>query len=113
MARVDVPITQVSLAGVTPAAQVTGDTVEGHKLASNDGRVFVEVENTDAAATHNATFLTPRTSGGVAIEDPAIVVAKSGKSLVGPFPPQTFNQSTGQLHINVNSALLKLRAFRV
>ena len=113
MARIAVPVTQVKVAGVTPPAQTAGNASENHQIEGNDGRIYVEVENVDAAATHTITFLTPGSAGGAEIEDPAIVVGKSAKVLAGPFAPQVFNQSNGQLFVNVNSSELKLRAYRV
>lgn len=113
MARVDLPVTQIALAGVEPPAQVAGDPVNNHKIDANDGRIFIEAENTDSEATHKVTALTPGTAAGVAIEDPAITVAKTSKALMGPFPSQVFGQSTGQTFINVDSNKLKLRAYRL
>lgn len=113
MARVNVPVTQVTLAGVEDPAATAGNVSEGHSIAGNDGRVFITVENADAAATHKVTVNTPGTSGGMGIEDDAVTVGKSAKVKIGPFPPQTFNQSNGQLYVNVDSAELKLRAFRL
>lgn len=113
MARVEVPVTQVTLAGVEDPAATAGNASEGNFVASNDGHIFLVVENADAAATHKVTVVTPGTSGGMAIEDDAITVGKSAKVKIGPFPVQTFNQSNGQIYVNVDSAELKLRAFRI
>jgi hypothetical protein len=113
MARVEVPVTQVTLQGVEDPASVAGNVAEGHFVANNDGHVFLVAENADAAATHKVTVITPGQSGGMGIEDDAVTVPKSGKLKIGPFPPQTFNQSNGQVYVGVDSAELKLRAFRV
>jgi hypothetical protein len=113
MARVEVPVTQVTLAGVEDPAAIAGNVSEGHFIANNDGHVWLTVENADAAATHKVTVITPGTAGGMGIEDDAVTVPKSGKLKIGPFPPQVFNQSNGQVYVGVDSAELKLRAFRV
>lgn len=113
MARIEVPVTQVVLAGVEDPAATTGNVSEGHFIAGNDGRIAITVENADAAATHKVTVITPGTAGGMPIEDDAVTVPKSGKLKIGPFPPQVFNQSNGQVYLGVDSAELKLRAFRV
>lgn len=113
MSRIDVPITQITTAGVTPPAQVTGDPVNGHELALNDGHVFIEVVNADAAATHNVTVETPRQIEGLDVAEVIVTVGKSATSLIGPLPSAVFNQSTGKVNIDVADANLKLRAYRV
>lgn len=113
MARTAVAVTQVALAGVEDPAATAGNASEGNYVAGNDGRIFITAENVDAAATHKVTVVTPGTAGGMGVEDDAVTVPKSGKLKIGPFPPQVFNQSNGQLYVNVDSAELKLRAFRL
>jgi hypothetical protein len=113
MARTEVPVTQITLAGVEDPAATAGNASEGNFVAGNDGRTFLTVENADASNTHKVTVITPATAGGMPIEDDIITVGKSSKVKIGPYPPQVFNQSNGQLYVNVDSAELKIRAFHL
>ena len=112
MARIEIPITQVTRAGVEAPAQVAGSAAEGHFLAYTDGEVILEATNADAAATHKVTLLFPNLVDGQEITKKEIVVAKSKSFMIGPFPQAVYAQSNGQVWFNVDSAELKLRAWR-
>jgi hypothetical protein len=113
MARTNIPVTQITVAGVAPAAQVA-DPTNDHKIEGNDGRVLLELQNTSASESLTATIQTPRTvAGGVAVSEDEVTVPKESTRFAGPFPPQTFNQSNGQVYVDLTSTSLKLRAFRL
>lgn len=114
MPRVNIPITQLTDAGVAPAAQVASDAANDHELASNDGDVFVEITNVNASTPQDATFVTPGAVQGLAVSDRVVSVpANNGVRLVGPLSPNVYNQVDGKVHIDVTSADLRFRAFRL
>ena len=107
------PVTDVTTAGVTPPAQVNGD-VTGNILAFNDGKVWLEVISSDAGA-QTVTVVTPGAVGGsYAIADLSVAVPAGATRLIGPFPPNIFNQADGTVTItpSVNTTL-KFRAYHI
>ena len=67
--------------------------INGQKF-SNNGKVFVEVDNA-YTGTITATFVLPGTVDGQAIPDLAIPVGAGVTKFVGPFPPAFYNQPSG------------------
>jgi hypothetical protein len=113
MARVSIPITQLTDAGVAQPAQTASDAANGHSLLFNDGRVIVEVQNTNAAAK-TVTFETPATVGGFAVADNTVSIPNGATLTFGPFAPSVYNQADGSVWIDVEiSTDLKFRAYRV
>lgn len=115
MARTEVTVTQIErdspFPGVTPIAQVAGDTVNGHYFAGNTGQEFLEIENLGGSAT--VTVLSPLEVDGLPVNNLSIG-APSGTVLVGPFRKNTFNQnSSGDVYFNVSSENLRLRAYKL
>lgn len=116
MARVNLPITYLTTAGVNQAAQVTGNSTENHVISENAGKVFIEAENTNAAATATVTLVANKEEpGGLKVENLAITLAKSGESgakkLIGPLPPTVVNQNNGVVNVNVSSTEVKFRVY--
>ena len=66
---------------------------DGNKFYNN-GKTWLQIVN-NYTETVTATFVTPGTIGGLAIEDKAIAVAASSTDFAGPFSTAYFNQSTG------------------
>lgn len=112
MARITVPTITIERSGVSAAAQVTGDPTEGHKIESNTGRSFIEVENTDASA-HTVTVVTSATVDDLDVADRTVSVPAGQKRYIGPFPITTYNQTDGSVNIDVDDATLLLRAFKI
>jgi hypothetical protein len=113
MPRVEIPIVQITRAGVAPAAQVTGDATNDHYLAWNDGGVVLEVGNVDAGASHAATVITPGSVDSLAVADLTITVPASATRYAGPFPPAIYNQSDGTVQIDADGTNLRFRAFAI
>jgi hypothetical protein len=90
MPRVNIPVTQLDQAGVAPPAQVT------------------------AGAAASAIFQTPGVLGGtLQIDDLTVTVPQSASRLVGPLRPDLFNQVDGKVNIDVTTADLRFRAYRL
>lgn len=114
MARIEVPITQITTSGVEPPTQVVGSSSENHFLPSNDGTLHLEVANADAAATHTVTIHANAASAvaGYPIENEVVTVGKSKTVLIKVPGPQAALQSNGQVFVDVASTELKLRCYR-
>jgi hypothetical protein len=109
--RVDVPITRIDETGVAPPAQVNADVANGHSVAYNDGRVWLEVSNV-GASPHNVTLVTPGAVRGLAVADRVVAVpATPAVRLIGPLATAVYNQVDGTVHVDVDHADLRLRAY--
>lgn len=91
MPRTDLNVVAPSIDGTVLA--LAAANVDGHAFA-NDGRRYLLVNNTSAAAI-TITAITPGDVEGLAIADRGIAVAAGVMELVGPFTPSTFNQRSG------------------
>lgn len=75
---------------------------------SNDGRVVVVA---DAGTTATVTIETPNTIAGNAIADTTVALPDSDIYIIGPFPPQVYNDSQGRVKVTVsaNTSIMALR----
>lgn len=118
MPRVSIPITQIVASGTTPPAVTPGDSGNDHQLDLNDGHVFIEAANTGGGA-QTITIVTPNTvdddggATGLAINDFSVSVSAGTTQLIGPFPPELVNQSTGFVAIDITVATWNFRAYRL
>jgi hypothetical protein len=86
-----ITVTNLAVTGTTQTlAAASGD---GHKFVNNE-RTFVTITN-GYTATITATFVTPATQGGLAIEDVAVALTTGQTRMVGPFPKGLFDQQSG------------------
>lgn len=91
MARTELTVNQITIDGVVQA--LIAAAADGNSFR-NSGRQFILVKNGDSAP-HTVTFQTPGEVGGLALEDPATVIAAGASVLFGPFRPLLFNQTAG------------------
>lgn len=100
MARTEITVQDVSLAGVTPtfaAAFVDGN------MFKNDGNVIIEVKNTGGASV-NVTIQTPAKVGGIDLAEVIVAVpATTGHKVIGPFDPSIFNQAGGVTYVDTSA----------
>lgn len=108
MARGNLPLTQISRAGVAPASEVNGDAVNGHQM-TNDGKAFVLVRNSGAGA-RVVTFTVPGNIDGQPVTARAVSLAAGVSRYFGPFPPNTYARL---VLIDVAHAELKLAAYHL
>jgi hypothetical protein len=98
MGRTTVVPQALSRAGITPTYNAATDT-DGDGF-SNDGRTFIQVLNTNGA-TRTLTIAIPVTVDGCAVAGKALTIpATTGNKYIGPFPPDIYNQSNGQVYLN-------------
>lgn len=86
MARVNIPITNITRTGVSLAAAGTaGNSVDNHEFV-NDGNTILRVKNTDGASK-TVTLRIARTVDGQAVTNRTVNVgATTGDVAMGPFP---------------------------
>lgn len=91
----------VSLQAVVPAGlaeTLTGSlSVANTYQTPNDGRVFIEVAN-GGGSPDTVTIITNKTIGGLAVADRTVLVAAGATKLIGPFPPDIYNDADGLLN---------------
>lgn len=80
----------------------------------NDGRTILCVLNTATAL--NITLITQETVDGQAVDDPVMAVGIHADkvSMFGPFPPGIYNNSDGDMEIDIDDdTSVTLGAFRL
>lgn len=100
MADVTVALTAAAPTGVTsvPVAMATGNTYK----VRNNGSVLLYFAKTGAGIA-TITIVTPKTLGGLALTDQTFTVpATTGKVWAGPFPPDIYNDTSGDMDITTN-----------
>lgn len=108
MPRVAVPVTQITRAGVAPAAETDGDPVN-HHVVNNDGQVLLLVRNAGASA-RDITFRFASAVDGQAVTPRVVSVPASASRYFGPFPTSDYGED---LQVDVAHADLKLSAYHL
>ena len=114
MPRTNVPVTDITRAGVNVGAagtEVNADTANNHEFVSGDG-VFLGVRNSDAALAHNVTLVIAAQVDGQVVTNPVISIPANGHKNFGNFPGSAYQQADGRVYINVDHATLRLQAFK-
>lgn len=96
----DIAAQKVSLSGLTPsftAASVGGDTF------LNDGKVLAHVQNGSAASITVTAVARKKCSHGF-LHDEMPVVPAGATRIIGPFPPERFNDQNGKVTLNYSAA---------
>lgn len=109
MARTNIPHTEFSRAGVSPATPAPGDTVNQHVL-TNDGRVILYVENADAVNEETVTVISAATHDGLAVADLVVTLPASESRFIGPFSEATFGRD---ISVDVSSVDVSLAAYHM
>lgn len=107
MARVAVPVTVITKAGVAPATEVNGDPVNGHSIA-NGGSTFIVARN-NGATPRTVTINLQGSVDGQPITARTVPVPATASRYIGPFDTTRYGSS---LEVQVDHADLKLLAFR-
>lgn len=91
-------------AGVEPTV-IEGMSAADTQLISNkNGNVTLRVINGSAEAT-NVTIVTPGEPGGNPIADRVVEVAAGKTKVIGPFDPNVYNNSKGQLEVKFSKVV--------
>jgi len=96
MATTDIPITTVTRAGtqILTAAATAADGSNGNSF-TNDGNVWIILENAGSATNVVATFVTADSVDGLAISDHTVSLAANDRQAVKPFPVSPYNNKSG------------------
>jgi len=95
MARQALNPQQIVRAALTPS--YTAAHVDGFKMP-NDGRAFIIVKTTDTGTV--LTIQTPNTVDGLAIAERTVTIAFPAERVIGPFPPNDYNQASGEVYFD-------------
>lgn len=87
--------------GLTPAQQA-GITAADTFTFPNDGKTILLLVH--GAGASNLTVVTPNTARGKAIADTVVALTASGTTIVGPFPPDLYNDASGLVTASVSEA---------
>lgn len=110
MARVVVPLTSISRAGVAPATPTTGDATNNHTV-SNDGDMFLLVKNTNGASTaHILTIHLSEQVDGQATTPRTYSLAAGASLYLGSFDESEYGT---QLLVDVAHAELVISAYHL
>jgi hypothetical protein len=69
----------------------------------NNGRVYLHVKNGDVSSKTVTVAAQLRPVSGLAIADVTVSVAASAEALIGPFPPEVFNDAAGRLVVSYSA----------
>ena len=83
----------------------TANAVASEDSFTNDGKTLIEVINADASP-NTVTIVTQSTVDGLAVADKTVVVPAGEARIIGPFPKQIYNNTSGAVvvqHSNTTS----------
>lgn len=115
MPRVEIPVTDITREGVENATPVVSDATNDHYVPGNNGKVFLEVENTGGSPATLTVVPNPDyLSDGLPVEDLVLTIPAGEKWKFGPFRALTFRQnSSSDMYINPSvSTTLLITAYR-
>lgn len=103
MARHEASVQTIARTGLAPSYGAVHADLE-HKFL-NDGRTFLHVKNTNAAA-RTLTLVVSKTVDGQAVTNPTVTIpADTGDKIIGPFPKGYYNQAAdGMVYFNMSAS---------
>ena len=104
-------VQQIALAGVTPS--LTHASPAGDQFL-NDGKIYIEVSNTDAATRDVTIASSTKCDQGSTHNVVVTIPATTGKKKIGPFPPSRFTDGNGYAQVTYSAETgLTIGAFRL
>lgn len=99
MARTALAVQQIVRSGLTPSYSAAN--VDGHSI-QNGGSEFLHVKTGGTAC--NVTIVTPGTVDGQAVADRVIAIGTTSERMIGPFPPDVYNQpGAADVHVDFSA----------
>lgn len=108
MPRVNVPVTTITRTGIAAATPVTGDATNNHEVI-NDGKTWLEVENTGASSRTLTVYITKLVDGQTPPAKTYSISAGASRRM-GPFPRDIYGVT---LSVDVTHAELVLAAYNL
>lgn len=93
-------IQDIVRAGLDPTYETAAGG--GDTAANLNGDVHIHIKNGSGGSV-TATFETPRTVDGLAVDDLAVPIPAGEERFIGPFPPSTFNDGAGDVAITYSA----------
>lgn len=113
MANVTLAVQQISVDGVVPTYLTDVDDAADTYLVPNNGQVYLHFKKSGAGIA-TITFLTPITVGGLAVANPTVAIpATTGDKMIGPFPPNIYNNGANLEFTTDNVTGLTVAAVRL
>lgn len=111
MAVTTLTVQDIARSGLTPA--LAAANTDG-SYVPNNGRVFLQVKNA-AGSSITVTVASQKTILGLAVADVTVTVpATTGDKMIGPFPPDVFNDAQGQITVTFSAvSSVTVAAFRL
>jgi hypothetical protein len=97
MARTALNPQQVTRAGLTPSYTAANGS-GGHAMPNSGLGEFIYVKTTTNPVV--VTVDTPGTVDGLAIGNKTYNIGTSSERMIGPFPPNVYNQADGSVYID-------------
>ncbi|HMJ87977.1 MAG TPA: hypothetical protein VK504_32595 [Vicinamibacterales bacterium] len=91
-------VQQSTRAGLTPV--YTAANVDGHNIPNGGAEVF-HIKTVGTACT--VTIAIPGTVDGQAVTNKTVVLSTNQERIVGPFPPNYYNQADGSVLITFSA----------
>ena len=111
MAKTALAVQTVSRAGIT--GSFTAANADGHYIANTEANFFLHVKN-GGGSSITVTIETAATVDGLAVADRAVTVANGSEKMIGPFPPNIYNQDDGSVWVTFSAVTsVTVAAFKV
>lgn len=104
MANVTLTVQDVARTGLDLRAAETTVVIANTYYFPNDGRTKLFVRNA-TGSTCVVTIETPKTVDGLAVTDRTVSVATAKEFEIGPFPPDTYNNDSGQVKVTFDQTV--------
>ncbi len=99
MADVIINPDQATAGGVEPTVQVMA--AADNYIIRNSGRVTLRVSKVGAGAA-NITIQTPKTVGGLDVEERIVAVPSGEVRSIGPLNPAIYNDASGDINVSTD-----------
>lgn len=100
MADVAVAVEKIIPAGIDPAHTGSLSASNNYQLI-NDGRMFLYVTN-GGGSPCVVTIVSQKTDAGLALADRTVSVTNGEDRMIGPFPPQIYNDANGKINVTLS-----------
>lgn len=104
MANVQLTVQQASRSGLDLTANKTTVVTANTYKFQNDGRTKLYVKNA-TGSTCVVTIATPNTVDGLTVADRTVSVATAKEFFIGPFPPETYDDSNGDVALTFDQTV--------